>query len=132
VPNSSVRLLLLQESHGVGLTGHFGQKKTYELLSDHFYWPKMRRDVIRFVERCVTCHKAKSKLNPHGLYTPLPAPKIPWEDISMDFILGLSKNKNREILFLLWLIDFQKWLILFYATRATMLHMLPICFLEKS
>jgi hypothetical protein len=49
--------------HGGGLTGHFGQKKTYKLLSDHFYWPKMRR----FVERCVTSHKAKSKLNPHGL-----------------------------------------------------------------
>jgi hypothetical protein len=108
VPNSSVRLLLLQESHGGGLTGHFGQKKTYELLSDHFYWPKMRRDVIIFVERCVTSHKAKSKLNPHGLYTPLPAPKIPWEDISMDFILGLPMTKKREILFLLWLIDFQK------------------------
>jgi hypothetical protein len=76
VPNSSVRLLLLHESHGGGLTGHFGQKKTYELLSDHFYWPKIRRYVIRFVERCVTCHKAKSKLNPHGLYTPLPTLKF--------------------------------------------------------
>jgi hypothetical protein len=28
VPNSSIRLLLLQESHGGGRTGHFGQKKT--------------------------------------------------------------------------------------------------------
>ncbi|XP_020406471.1 uncharacterized protein, partial [Zea mays] len=96
VPNSSVGLLLLQESHGGGLTGHFGQRKTYEMLSDHFYWPKMRRDVIRFVERCVTCHKAKSKLNPHGLYTPLPAPKIPWEDISMDFVLGLSMTRKKR------------------------------------
>jgi hypothetical protein len=96
VPNSSIRLLLLQESHGGGLTGHFGQKKTYEMLSDHFYWPKIRRDVIRFVERCVTCHKAKSKLNPHGLYTPLPAPKIPWEDISMDFILGMPRTQKKE------------------------------------
>jgi hypothetical protein len=94
VPNSSVRLLLLQESHGGGLTGHFGQKKTYELLGDHFYWPKMRRDVIRFVERCITCHKAKSKLNPHGFYTPLLAPKIPWEDISMDFVLGLPRTQR--------------------------------------
>jgi hypothetical protein len=94
VPNSSVRLLLLQESHGGGLTGHFGQKKTHELLQDHFYWPKMRRDIIRFVERCVTCHKAKSKLNPHGLYTPLPTPNIPWEDISMDFILGLPRTQR--------------------------------------
>ena len=96
VPNSSVRLLLLQESHGGGLTGHFGKKKTYEMLSGHFYWPKMRRDVIRFVERCVTCHKAKSKLNPHGLYTPLPAPKIPWEDISMDFVLGLPMTRKKR------------------------------------
>jgi hypothetical protein len=100
VPNSSVRLLLLQESHRGGITSHFGQKKIYELLSDHFYWPKMRRDVIRFVERCVTYHKAKSKLNPHGLYTPLPAPKIPWEDISMDFILGLRRTqKKRDCIF---------------------------------
>jgi hypothetical protein len=100
VPNSSVRLLLLQESHGGGLTGHFGQRKTYELLEDHFYWPKMRRDVIRFVERCVTCHKAKSKLNPHGLYTPLPTPKTPWEDISMDFVLGLPRTqKGKDSIF---------------------------------
>jgi hypothetical protein len=44
----------------------------------------------------------------------------------MDFILGLPRTQKREILFLLWLIDFQKWLILFHATRASMLHMLPI------
>jgi hypothetical protein len=56
----------------------------------------MRRDVIRFVEHCVTCHKAKSKLNPHGLYTPLPAPKIPWKDISMDFVLGLPMTRKKR------------------------------------
>ena len=70
------------------------QKKTYELLADHFYWPKMRRDVERLVQRCVTCHKAKSKLNHHGLYTPLPIPKVPWEDISMDFVLALPRTKR--------------------------------------
>ena len=90
IPDSSIRLLLLQESHMGGLMGHFGRDKTYLLLSDHFYWPKMRRDVERFVQRCTTCHKAKSKLNPHGLYTSLPTPNAPWEDISMDFVLGLS------------------------------------------
>jgi hypothetical protein len=79
VPKSSVRLHLLQESHGGVLTGHFGQNRTYEQLNDHFSWPKMRRDIIRFVERCVTCHEAKLKLKPHGLYTPLPAPKYPWK-----------------------------------------------------
>ncbi|KAK1609365.1 hypothetical protein QYE76_033038 [Lolium multiflorum] len=47
VPESSVRLLLLQESHAGGLMGHFGREKTLLMLADHFYWPKMRRDVDR-------------------------------------------------------------------------------------
>ena len=59
VPDSSIHLLLLLESHMGGLMGHFGREKTYMLLSDHFYWPKMRRDVERLVQRCTTCHKAK-------------------------------------------------------------------------
>jgi hypothetical protein len=94
VPESSVRLLLLQESHAGGLMGHFGREKTLLMLADHFYWPKMRRDVDRFVRRCITCNKSKSKLKPHGLYTPLPAPTTPWEDISMDFVLGLPRTKR--------------------------------------
>jgi hypothetical protein len=94
IPSCSVRLLLLQETHAEGLMGHFGWKKTYEMLAGHFYWLKMRRDVERFLQRCIACHKAKSKLNPHGLYTPLLVPSAPWEDISMDVVLGLPRTKR--------------------------------------
>ena len=100
IPASSVRLLLLQEAHGGGLMGHFGAKKTEDILADHFFWPKMRRDVERFVSRCTTCQKAKSRLNAHGLYMPLPVPNAPWEDISMDFVLGLPRTrKGRDSVF---------------------------------
>uniref|UniRef100_A0A2N9GL02 Reverse transcriptase n=1 Tax=Fagus sylvatica TaxID=28930 RepID=A0A2N9GL02_FAGSY len=44
--------------------------------------------------RCITCRKAKSKVLPHGLYTPLPVPSEPWVDISMDFVLGLPRTKR--------------------------------------
>ncbi|KAK1631342.1 hypothetical protein QYE76_005657 [Lolium multiflorum] len=87
-------LTQLDESHAGGLMGHFGREKTLLMLADHFYWPKMRRDVDRYVRRCITCNKSKSKLKPHGLYTPLPAPTTPWEDISMDFVLGLPRTKR--------------------------------------
>ena len=45
IPESSLHLLLLKESHGGGLMGHFGRDKTYAMLSTHYYWPRMKRDV---------------------------------------------------------------------------------------
>ncbi|WVZ63252.1 hypothetical protein U9M48_012897 [Paspalum notatum var. saurae] len=60
IPVGSVRLLLLQEAHGGRLMGHFGAKKTEAVLSPRFFWPKMRRDVERFVSHCTTCQMAKS------------------------------------------------------------------------
>jgi hypothetical protein len=73
---------------------HFGVKKMEDILAAHFFWPKMRRDVVQFVARCSTCQKAKSRLNPHGLYMPLCIPTVSWEDISMDFVLGLPRTKR--------------------------------------
>jgi hypothetical protein len=63
-------------------------------------WPHMRRDVQRHIVCCIVCLKAKSRLNPHGLYTPLPIPHVPWEDISMDFVLGLPRSqRGRDSIF---------------------------------
>jgi hypothetical protein len=53
--HGSVCILLLQEAHGDGLMGHFGVKKTEDILASHFFWPKMRRDMERFIARCTTC-----------------------------------------------------------------------------
>jgi hypothetical protein len=43
---SSISLLLLQEAHGGGLMGHFGVKKTDDILTAYFFWPYMRRHVV--------------------------------------------------------------------------------------
>jgi len=64
--------------------GHFGVAKTFDVLHEHFYWPKMKRDVQRICEQCIACRKAKSRVQLHGLYTPLPVPTEPWVDISTD------------------------------------------------
>jgi hypothetical protein len=89
-----LRELLVREAHGSGLMGHFGVAKTLDVLHEHFYWPKMKRDVPRICEQCIACRKAKSIVQPHGLYTPLLVPTEPWVDISMDFVLGLLKSKK--------------------------------------
>ena len=54
----------------------------------------MKRDVERVCGRCITCRQAKSRVQPHGLYTPLPIPSEPWVDISMDFVLGLPRTRT--------------------------------------
>jgi hypothetical protein len=90
--HGSVRLLLLQEAHGGDLMGHFGVKKTEDVPAAPFFWPRMRRDVERFLAHYTTCQKAKFRLNPHGLYMHLPVPSVPWEDILMDIVLGLPRT----------------------------------------
>jgi hypothetical protein len=100
VPASFIRLLFSQEVDGGGLMGHFGVKKIEDVLAAHFFWPKMRRDMEHYVSRCTTCNKAKSQLHPHGFYMPLPVPSVPWEDISMDFFLGLHRTmRGRDSIF---------------------------------
>ncbi|XP_048236347.1 uncharacterized protein LOC125371405 [Ricinus communis] len=94
VPNSSLCELLVKEAYGGRLMGHFRIAKTYNVLIKYFFWPNLKRDVMRICERCVTCQQAKSKVKPHGLYTLLPIPSEPWVDNSMDFVLGLPRKKN--------------------------------------
>ncbi|KAI4380918.1 hypothetical protein MLD38_007051 [Melastoma candidum] len=94
IPQGSMRELLVREAHGGGLMGHFGVTKTLDVLREHFFWPHMKRDVMRICLRCIKCKKAKSKIQPHGLYMPLPVPSHPWTDVSMDFVLGLPRTRN--------------------------------------
>jgi len=67
VPICSLREMLVRESHGGGLMGHFGVKKTLEILHEHFYWPKMKHDVQSVCDKCISCKQAKSEVMPHGL-----------------------------------------------------------------
>ncbi|XP_052487980.1 uncharacterized protein LOC128041719 [Gossypium raimondii] len=66
IPQGSMHDILIREAHKGGLMGHFGVTKMLHTLKEHLFWPKMRRDIERYCERCVTCRKAKSKVSPHG------------------------------------------------------------------
>ncbi|KAF3621972.1 hypothetical protein FXO37_32515 [Capsicum annuum] len=100
VSSSSWRELFVREAHDDGLIGHFGIDKTLEILEEQFYWPRMRKDVVKICYQCMDCMSAKSRLLPHGLYTPLPTPSCPWFDISMDFVLGMPwTQRGRDSIF---------------------------------
>lgn len=67
---------------------------TLHLISSSYFWPSLRRDVERFVERCVICQQSKGHTSNAGLYMPLPIPTQPWTDISMDFVVGLPRTQK--------------------------------------
>ena len=78
------------------MSGHFGRDKTVAVVTDSFYWPTINRDVVNLIKQCRTCAMAKQRKQNTGLYTPLPVPIRPWEDVSMDFILGLPRTPKRH------------------------------------
>jgi transposase InsO family protein len=94
IPNCSMRENLLKEKHNGGLAGHFGHEKTFTKLNESYFWPGMREDVKRFVDRCRSFHHSKGRKQNVGFYQPLPIPKRPWEAISMDFVLGFPRTQR--------------------------------------
>ena len=78
------------------MAGHFGGDKTLALVQENFFWPKLAHDVECFVKCCRICQITKSHSKNTGLYTLLPVPKAPWENISLDFALGLPRTQRNK------------------------------------
>jgi len=96
IPKCGFRELIFQELHGGALVGHFGVEKTTSMPKEHYYWPKMSRDVEHSVKRCAVSQLAKSHVLPHGLYSPPPVPMAPWEDVFLDFITRLPRTQRHK------------------------------------
>jgi hypothetical protein len=96
--DSPIKTLLLQEFHSSPIGGHSGIQKTLGRLKENVYWDNMQRDVTNLVKACSTCQQTKHPTYPsYGLLQPLPIPNGVWEDISMDFVVGLPSFQNSTV-----------------------------------
>ena len=84
------------ELHAGGLAGHFGRDKTTEEVERQFYWLGLKHDVAKIIGHCHQCQLAKHHKQNVGLYTPLPVPNRPWQDVSMDFVLNLPHTLKKH------------------------------------
>ncbi|KAC9417444.1 hypothetical protein E3N88_45873 [Mikania micrantha] len=55
----------------------------------------MKRDIVKYVEKCLTCAQVKAKhQKPYGKLQPLEIPMWKWEHITMDLITKLPNTRN--------------------------------------
>jgi hypothetical protein len=101
IPDSSpFKKLLLEEFHSTLTAGHGGIDKTFGRLKENVYWVGMKQDVINFVNACLVCQQTKTPTHlPYGPLQPLHIPNEVWEDISMDFIVGLPSFQGYTTIF---------------------------------
>jgi hypothetical protein len=82
---------LMDEAHLSRLSIHPRSSKMYQELRPRYWWTKMKKEIAAYVARCDTCFRVKAlHMRPMGLLQPLSVPDWKWDDISMDFITGLS------------------------------------------
>ncbi|KAK9048751.1 hypothetical protein SSX86_032282 [Deinandra increscens subsp. villosa] len=117
VPNScDVRNMLLDEAHKSRYTVHPGATKMYNDLKANYWWPGMKRDIVKYVERCLTCLQVKAEhQRPYGKLQPLEIPVWKWEHVTMDLVTKLPRTaRNHDAI----------WVIVDRLTKSA--HFLPI------
>src|ERR1700683_5035456 len=99
----SLRVSVMSEVHNI-LTesAHGGHAKTYNRIASTYYWPRMSRDIKRYVSTCDICQKTKPKHHaPVRLLQPIPILSQPFEVVSMDFIPELPLSDGFDNIFVI-------------------------------
>jgi hypothetical protein len=88
--------------HDSPSAGHFGIRKTINLLNRDFWWPSLNSDAKDYIRSCETCCRSKdSRHNPYGYLQPLEIPNRPWISIAMDFITDLPESSGFTCIFVI-------------------------------
>jgi hypothetical protein len=90
----SIQELILKEAHETAYSIHPGSEKMYQDLKKRFRWYGMKREIGEYVARCNSCQRIKAEhQRPTGLLQPLQIPQWKWDEIGMDFIVGLPRTR---------------------------------------
>ncbi|GJW88610.1 putative reverse transcriptase domain-containing protein [Tanacetum coccineum] len=111
-----VRKLIMDEAHTSRYSVYPGADKMYYDLRDLYWWHGMKRDIAKYVSKCLTCSKIKSEhQKPSGFLKQPEIPEWKWEKITMDFVTKLPKSSSGHDTI---------WVVVDRLTKSA--HFLPI------
>jgi hypothetical protein len=98
VPRSEeVRKEIMSEVHRSLYIVHPESSKMYKDLKMTYWWNNIKRESAKYMGQCPTCQQVKAEhQRPVGMLKPLLIPKWKWDEIAMDFILGLPRTPTGE------------------------------------
>jgi hypothetical protein len=88
---------IMDEAHCSRYSIHPGTNKMYQDLNKSFWWTRMKREIARYMAECDTFRRVKADhLRPTRNQQPSSVPEWKWEDICMDFIVGLPRTSRGQ------------------------------------
>nr|GEV03564.1 putative reverse transcriptase domain-containing protein [Tanacetum cinerariifolium] len=90
-----VRTLIMDKAHKSKYYVYLGSDKMYYDLRDRYWWSGMKKDIVVYVSKCLTCLKVKAKhQRPSSLLQQPEIPEWKWERIAMDFVIKLPRTSS--------------------------------------
>ncbi|POM57602.1 Putative retroelement [Phytophthora palmivora] len=109
VPNDKdLKYAILLEAHDAPISGHLGREKTYQAVSQTFWWPRMNKWVAHYIK--TSFGHASAPLQS------LPMPADCWKSMSLDFVFGLPADDKGNT-----------GILVFVCRLSKMYHLAPVC-----
>ncbi|GJY77398.1 putative reverse transcriptase domain-containing protein [Tanacetum coccineum] len=90
-----VKTLIMDEAHKLKYFVHLRADKMYYDLRDRYWWPGMKKDIVVYVSKCLTCLMVMAEhQRPSGLLQQCEIPEWKWEGIAMDFMTKLPRTSS--------------------------------------
>jgi hypothetical protein len=90
--NKKIKNLVLREAHS---SIHPRGNKMYQYLKLYYWWYGTNHDITEYTALCDTYQRVKIEhQRPARLLQPLKVPEWKWEEIGMDFIVGLPRTQK--------------------------------------
>ncbi|WMV37616.1 hypothetical protein MTR67_031001, partial [Solanum verrucosum] len=93
----SLREKILEEAHVSQYSIHTRATKMYRDLREVYWWNGMKKDIVGFMAKCPNCQQVKAEhQRPGGLSKDINIPTWKWEEVNMDFVVGLPRTRRQH------------------------------------